>query len=298
MNQKISALLMMVILSVAGSGCDSPKNEDAAQNTSQTATSGSAAAQTETAKVTAMPVQAASPLLGSYVGYFVAVKMDQKKYPMYKNKINLSIDLIKDGQIAGHSVVAGNKRPFTGTYTETATGELKAQVKEPGDDPYDGAFTFTVKGNQVTGSWTANDKKLSVTTRSYDLKKAVFKYNPQQKFEAESYQIYNASKSNKDELEYITEDSMQFNASTTLLTSKDVENMYKRDLEVIRNTIYARHGYSFQNREMRDFFDKLAWYIPVSTDITQDLSELEIKNIALLKRYEKHAESYYDSFGR
>ena len=101
-----------------------------------------------------------------------------------------------------------------------------------------------------------------------------------------------------DTSEYITSDSTKFNASTTLLTTKDVENMYKRDLEVIRNTIYARHGYSFQNREMRYFFDNLTWYIPVSIDVTKELTDIETKNIKLLKRYEKHAASYYDNFGR
>lgn len=75
--------------------------------------------------------------------------------------------------------------------------------------------------------------------------------------------------------------------------------MYKTDLEIIRNTIYARHGYSFKKRKIRTIFDRhLEWYIPFSIDVSKELTEIEQKNIALIKRYEKHAETYYDSFGR
>jgi hypothetical protein len=35
----------------------------------------------------------------------------------------------------------------------------------------------------------------------------------------------------------------------------------------------------------------------VSVDVTRDLTDLEKKNIELLKRYENHAATYYDRFG-
>ena len=50
---------------------------------------------------------------------------------------------------------------------------------------------------------------------------------------------------------------------------------------------------------MRTLFDNaITWYMPVSTDVTSLLTETEKKNIALIKRYEAHAEKYYDVFGR
>jgi hypothetical protein len=100
------------------------------------------------------------------------------------------------------------------------------------------------------------------------------------------------------EFERLTEDVRKFNASTTLLKKADVENMKRGDLEVMRNAIYARHGYSFRNRRMRYLFDRVEWYMPVSTDIRAQLTEIEKQNIDLLKRYEEHAEKYYDYFGR
>lgn len=35
----------------------------------------------------------------------------------------------------------------------------------------------------------------------------------------------------------------------------DPENLFKRNLEVLRNSFFARHGYTSQNRKMRYFFD-------------------------------------------
>ena len=50
---------------------------------------------------------------------------------------------------------------------------------------------------------------------------------------------------------------------------------------------------------MRYVFDNnIEWYMPFSTDIRGQLTRLEKENIALIKRYEQHAEAYYDSFGR
>ena len=138
-----------------------------------------------------------------------------------------------------------------------------------------------------------------MTKRDYQLERRTFKYDPNQALNdiriRSIYDTYNADRGKE---EMVTEDAWKYNASNTELTSAMVENMYKRDLEVIRNTIYARHGYSFQNRQMRYIFDRVRWYMPVSTDVTGQLTELEKKNIELLKRYENHAASYYDRFGR
>ena len=248
-----------------------------------------------------------SLLRGSYVGDFVADHMDPSKSPSYQNKINLSVDSVQDGRIKGHSVVAGNLRPFSGTLTEK-DGRFEVQAKEPGDDQYDGVFRFTLDpaAKMASGIWIANNKKLAVTQRKYALKRASYRYNPKlslmdgvprvnRSWEVPVYDTYNR---HTDKWEAITKDAFKLNASTTLLRSQDVENMYRTDLEVTRNAIYARHGYSFQNRAMRYFFDRVDWYIPVSINVTAQLTDLERKNIEILKRYENHAATYYDRFGR
>ncbi|MNV77054.1 hypothetical protein D3C71_1704460 [compost metagenome] len=88
------------------------------------------------------------------------------------------------------------------------------------------------------------------------------------------------------------------NASKQKLTEKDLKNLKKLDLEIIRNTIFARHGYAFTKPSIRQFFEPVDWYVPISKDVTADLSPLEKDNIALLTRFEKYATDNYDTFGR
>ena len=243
----------------------------------------------------------ADQLTGYYVGGFEAARIDQSKKPMAWNKINLSIDSIKNDQVKGHSVVAGNSRPFEGKVTSKKGHRLEITAKEPGDDPYDGVFRFTLDPDKhtATGRWVANVGKLAVPERKFSLDRVVFRYNPAQEVGLSYRQpVYDTVNSRGNEGELITKDANKFNASKVRLRAQDVENMYKRDLEVTRNAIYARHGYSFQNRQMRYFFDHIDWYIPVSIDVTNQLTEIEQANIELLKRYENHATTYYDHFGR
>ncbi len=241
-------------------------------------------------------------LIGSYVGMFEAKEFDEEKDYTHSNKINISIDKIDGQTIEGHSVVAGNNRPFKGVLTALKDNAFEAKVEEPGDDRYDGTFSFKIYPDEdrVKGTWVANDKKLLVTKREYNLEKRVFKYDPTIEMDVEGdfisfYGTYNRATG---EEEFLGGDFNKKNASTDKITKADVENMKRGDLEVMRNAIYARHGYSFKNRRMRYVFDHVDWYFPVSTDIRAQLTSLEKENIDLIKRYEQHAESYYDVFSR
>lgn len=264
---------------------------------------------------------------GFYVGEFKAVKFKRDKKPSYSNRINISLDSIDNNyMLYGHSVVAGNKRPFKGMYTFNKEDySIKATVHEPGDDKYDGDFQFEcypIRKNDIVdkmvlvGKWNSNDPNLSVTERKYSLDFKAFEYNKNQELGDKSNNdewfgtLHNESggvdyqENDFDEFENpysekFSNDIIKFNSSRLKLNYKEIENMSKGDLEIIRNSIYARHGYSFKNRRMRYFFDRYVdWYIPVSTDVRNQLTDLEKENIELLKRYEKHAEKYYDYFGR
>ena len=87
-------------------------------------------------------------------------------------------------------------------------------------------------------------------------------------------------------------------ASTRLLTEEDVNNKMKEDLELMRNEIYARHGYCFVKKRTREQFENFDWYIPNSTDIKKDITAIEKQNIKLIKKFEKYAEDFGDDFGR
>ncbi len=245
-------------------------------------------------------------LLGYYVGSFNADDYENvyEKKGSFSNKINIAIDAIKNDSIHGHSVVAGNSRPFKGIINVET---LSVKVTEPGDNKYDGIFEFTISSekNTITGIWIANDKNLAVPKRKYDLNKKEFAYEPELNLDFNIEYDYNLSLSDSQldengEMEAINPKVIgKLNASTQTLKNTDVENLNKGELEVLRNLIYARHGYSFKNRKVRYFFDsQIEWYIPISTDIRDQLTSIEKKNIDLIKRYEQHAERYYDYFGR
>ncbi|MGV6860676.1 MAG: YARHG domain-containing protein [Putridiphycobacter sp.] len=262
-------------------------------------------------------------LLGFWVGYFEEDDEKQGKNNMLyvdeafvwtrENKINISIDEIIDTIVKGHSVVAGNDRPFEGTVKKDEEGAYHFEVAEPGDDKYDGEFKFTIQYDELIGKWTAY-KNIDIKYRKYKLEKKEFKYDPDIMLASEKWYIDWENKIETSEevdlggneveewisTEFATSTDMiyEINASNTVLKKEDVENLKKGDLKIIRNTIYARHGYSFKNRPMRVFFDAQKWYIPVHTDIKSDFTDIEKDNIQLLLKYEQNAEEYYDYFGR
>lgn len=217
-----------------------------------------------------------------------------------ENKINISIDKIVDTVVYGHSVVAGNDRKFEGSVSINNRAEdtvYSFVVREPGDDKYDGEFQFVIKNKELKSTWTAFGD-VDVKKRHYNLSRKRFIYNPYIALEqANEYIDWNKSIANKEVYEEDGEEveewvSHEFataitliyelNASAQLLTSEDLENLRKGDLRIIRNTIYARHGYSFKNRPLRVFFDAQSWYIPVHTDVKNDITKIEQKNIELV----------------
>lgn len=75
-------------------------------------------------------------------------------------------------------------------------------------------------------------------------------------------------------------------ASDRLLTKEDVENMSAWDLKIMRNEIFARYGYIFKSEEMRNYFKYEKWYVPMYDNVDNMLTDVEKKNIDLIKRYE------------
>jgi hypothetical protein len=212
--------------------------------------------------------------------------------------------------------VAGNSRPLIGHITDNAD-EFVITLKEPGDKKDDGEFEFSIQNDTLNGEWYVKNKKTVVWNRKYKLTKQHFKYNPkvmlpvlESEAEDEGYVDWYSTKVDSvkidgeeetyysDTYRYASNVVTKLNASTTLLKESDIKNLKKLELEIIRNTIFARHGYTFKKRSFRQFFDPVAWYIPVTDDMSGKLTLTEQKNIVLLNRFQKYAEDNYDSFGR
>ena len=254
-------------------------------------------------------------LYGNWVGDFVAKVYDTTSNFVYVNKINIVIKKIEGNKVFGQSIVAGNSRPIAGEFRHVADS-LIFTMKEPGDKKDDGKFEFSIKNNVLNGTWFANNTKQAVTQRTFKLKKQSFEYNPNLMLpEDEAYIDYYSEKidtivETQTDSTSVPETYYQetyrsagdvitkINSSTKKLTENDLKNLKKLELEILRNTIYARHGYTFKKKSYRQFFDSVEWYIPVSENVDAKLTALEKANIKLLERFEQYAKDNYDSFGR
>jgi len=251
---------------------------------------------------------------GDFAGKGMITSEDGEQYEgeVYK-KISLKINRITKDSVYGQSIVEGNQRPFRGIFNESSKSFV---LDEPGNDKYDGRFEVKLNSDSLTGKWNAfNKSAVKAPVKSLKLVKKEFVYNPNfmlnkdndlidwenpknfvEKYtdeETGKTESYTASKNR------IASDAVfKVNASTQKLSEKDLKNLRKLDMEIIKNSVFARHGYSFKKATYRNFFEQTDWYIPVSNNVDKDLSPMEKENVALLNRFIKYAEDKYDSFGR
>ncbi len=256
---------------------------------------------------------------GIYTGEFAGLQMvkDDMDDQMYEEnvykRLSLKINRITEDSVYGQSIVNGNQRPFRGTFNENSKLFV---LDEPGNDKTDGRFEVKLKSDSLTGKWTAfNKSAVKAPKKTLKLIKKEFVYNPNFMIDEDSNLIdwsnpkefkekYTDEETGKTETyttskNRIASDAVfKINASKQKLTEKDLKNLRKLDLEIIKNSVFARHGYSFKKETYRFFFEQTDWYIPVSNNVDADLSPLEKENVALLNRFTKYAEDKYDSFGR
>jgi hypothetical protein len=219
---------------------------------------------TATIQAPVTPVTPAINLLEKLLGSFVGAFGD--------NKITMLIIKVQGDSIEGRTIVGGNDRPFLGTFEEKE-GKYSISAKEPGDHPDDGVFNFNIdmaNTEVLTGSWKPNNAKKPA--KDYSLQRKKFEY--------------------KTDVGNFPESSQR------LLKAKDVENLMKEDLMFMRNEIFARHGFCFKKKNLRQEFEMQEWYVPNTVDIKDYLTDIEKKNIQMIKRYEKYAEEYGDEYGR
>ena len=75
-------------------------------------------------------------------------------------------------------------------------------------------------------------------------------------------------------------------ASTRILTSDELRYMSKKDLLLMRNEIFARHGYIFKRDDLYNHFITKPWYLPRHTNVENYLTQIEKENIRLIKAFE------------
>ncbi|WP_145859514.1 YARHG domain-containing protein [Pedobacter suwonensis] len=266
-------------------------------------------------------VQIAQPeihkeLYGFWVGNFYSedeLEYDGDMIDALK-KLNINIKKITKDTVIAQCIVSGNSRPLLGKLSNQG-GKITIMLGEPGGDKEDGKFEITLIGDTLIGKWKAYKTELKLPERMFKLTKKAFVYNANLMLPTESNyvdwskckmipKVDTAEDGKIDTLEgnafyrSASDQIFKINASTTLLKEEDLKNLRKLDLQIIKNTIFARHGYAFKKQTFRNFFDPVEWYVPVKNNVDNDLTPLENKNIKLLDRFTKYAEDNYDAFGR
>lgn len=74
--------------------------------------------------------------------------------------------------------------------------------------------------------------------------------------------------------------------STRKLTYDDISSLNKAQLRLLRNTIFARHGYIFKSDDLKKHFSQYSWYSPRYADISRMMSDIETYNVQFIKKYE------------
>jgi len=74
--------------------------------------------------------------------------------------------------------------------------------------------------------------------------------------------------------------------SNRIIEYSDISNLSSRDLKIMRNEIFARHGYIFKTSDMVQYFSEQSWYRPLHADVSSKLTDIEKKNVDFIKSYE------------
>ena len=75
--------------------------------------------------------------------------------------------------------------------------------------------------------------------------------------------------------------------SYSILINTILDCFNLEELKIMRNEIFARHGYIFQTQEMKKYFELQNWYEGRYKDVNKKLSDLEKLNIKLIRLMEK-----------
>ena len=94
-----------------------------------------------------------------------------------------------------------------------------------------------------------------------------------------SYYDNNAIDESEYEYEYLREREMTYD---------DVKDKSAEELRLMRNYIFARRGYIFESEDLKEYFERFSWYVPLYYDVTPRLSDIEKYNVNFIKEYETY----------
>lgn len=86
--------------------------------------------------------------------------------------------------------------------------------------------------------------------------------------------------------EKIPKDAFLFPSDSVLITDEKLESLDDKTIELIKNEIYARHGYIFTDRSLKKYFETFSWYKPNDDYSPKLLNQTEKANIKIIKKFQ------------
>ena len=80
-----------------------------------------------------------------------------------------------------------------------------------------------------------------------------------------------------------------------LLTKEHIDGLSLEKLALLRNEIFARNGYKFNNGLLAYYFNRYRWYVPFSDNKDVELSKTEEINVNFLRAAEKNLQKLRDT---
>ncbi len=167
---------------------------------------------------------------------------------------------------------------------------------------YESRYFFTKSGNEITlhidgdDGGEISDYKCTITksriTISYKIVIRTYDWVTDQVKSVRTYKctetFSNMPRFYLSELivKYIY-DMTKSDAGFERLKKEIVPVLGKNELRIVRNLIYAKHGYIFKSTDLKNLFSNFVWYVPrVSSSDNISLSAQEKEIVELIQRYE------------
>lgn len=124
------------------------------------------------------------------------------------------------------------------------------------------------------------DKTTDDSTKSKDSKDAEKNKGEESALTEESSNLYNF---NCGDNEHVCSA-----LSERYLSEEDFSKLNKREIQLLINEIYAKHGYKFNDGEWANYFSNKTWYVGVKSDVKEsDFNDFEKSNMEILKKVRK-----------
>ncbi len=87
----------------------------------------------------------------------------------------------------------------------------------------------------------------------------------------------------------VTDGKYAYPSDSRIITRDELEGMTRQEIKIILNEIYARHGYTFNDDDLVEYFESKTWYTPTESDldeVNRMLNDFEAENRDIIVEYQ------------